>query len=147
MLILLGLLVLGAVIAATFALLSKEKQHGESVSNPEGEDPHANLAEDECCGAHEICDKDLEKLLSDTPVYFDDEELDRFRGANPQSYTDSEIDEFQDILITLKDSEIQSWFISLDKRGIIPPAIVREEGVVMVREYYDKRNNASLVQP
>ncbi len=144
MLILLGLLLLGGVIAAIISLVQKDSKSTASSEQLDENALHANLAEDECCGAHEICDKDLEKLLSDKPIYFDDEELDRFRGVNPLAYNEEEIEEFRDILLTLKDSEIQSWFISLDKRGVIPPSIVREEGVVIVREYYDNRNKLTV---
>ena len=65
--------VLGGVIAAIISLVQKDSKSTASSEQLDENALHANLAEDECCGAHEICDKDLEKLLSDKPIYFDDD--------------------------------------------------------------------------
>ena len=35
---------------------------------------------DDCCGAHEVCERDSLLSKTDEIVYFDDEELDRLKG-------------------------------------------------------------------
>ena len=43
--------------------------------------PTLNPADMECCGQHEVCEKEsLLAALSRQIEYYDDEELDRFRG-------------------------------------------------------------------
>ena len=67
-------------------------------------------------------------------IYFEDEELDRFRGISANAYTDVQIDEFRDVLYTLKDDEIRMWLLSIERRQLQLPAILRQEALMMVAE-------------
>lgn len=81
-----------------------------------------------CCGAHAICEKGLKKIETHIE-YFEDEELDAFQGITADQYTDEQIDIFRDILYTLQKEEVADWLISLEKRGINLPLILRQEAL------------------
>lgn len=85
----------------------------------------------ECCGAHAICEKGLKK--ADTHIdYFDDEELDVYRGIPADTYNDEQIDTFREVLYTLRTEDLEDWLISLEKRGINLPEILRSEAIEML---------------
>ena len=80
----------------------------------------------DCCGAHAVCEKGLKKA-DDHIEYFDDEELDAFRGIAPDGYNDEQIDLFLEILYTIRAEELSDWLISLEKRHIEIPNILKQE--------------------
>lgn len=84
----------------------------------------------ECCGAHAICEKGLKKAAPEIE-YFEDEELDIFKNIAADAYTDEQIEAFRDILYTLRREEIEDWLISLEKREINLPEILRQEAIDM----------------
>lgn len=113
-----GLLIIVALF--TFLNKRKENQPEEIVAPPA-----------ECCGAHAVCEKGLKK--ADTHIdYFDDEELDAFRNTPADGYDDAQIDAFRDVLYTLRKEEIEDWLISLEKREINLPEILRPEALEML---------------
>ena len=62
------------------------------------EAPAVVEVDDECCGQHEVCEKDsLLAAVSKGIEYYDDEELDRFRGRASDDYTDEEVEEFREV--------------------------------------------------
>ena len=67
-------------------------------------------------------------------IYFEDEELDRFQGIPANRYNDVQIDEFRDVLYTLKNDEIRMWLLSIERRQIQLPGILRQEALMMVAE-------------
>ena len=85
----------------------------------------------ECCGAHEVCEKGL-KIVDPNIIYYDDEELDAYKHIPSNSYNDAQIDIFRDILYTLRTEEIEDWLISLDKREIYLPEILRPEAIDLI---------------
>lgn len=87
-----------------------------------------------CCGAHEVCE--FEEMLQNPNeiIYFEDEELDRFKGMSANGYNDTQIDEFRDVLYTLKEDEIKIWLLSIERRQIQLPSILRQEALMMVAE-------------
>lgn len=84
------------------------------------------LPDEECCGAHEVCEVDLKKL-SEEIVYFEDEELDVFRELSDNSYQDEAIEQFREVLYTLQKDEINDWLHSLELRKIAIPDILKPE--------------------
>lgn len=91
--------------------------------------------DEQCCGMHITCEKDsLLASVSDSIVYYEDEELDRFAGREANDYTDTEIEEFRDVLLTLHPDEIAGWGRSIQLRGITLPTEVREELLMIVAE-------------
>lgn len=110
------------LIVALFTFIHKKKNHTpeETIIPPA-----------ECCGAHAVCEKGLKK--ADTHIdYFDDEELDSFRDIAAEGYSDEQIDAFRDVLYTLRHEEIEDWLISLEKRDINLPEILRPEALEML---------------
>ena len=90
---------------------------------------------DECCGQHEVCERDsLLAAVSEKIEYFDDEELDAYAGRPADAYTESETEIFRDILLSLLPDDVAPWARSLQLRGIELPAPVREELLLIVGE-------------
>lgn len=116
---------LGTWISNLFSGKNKETE-------PENEEPF-NIP-GSCCGAHEVCE--FEEMLQNPNeiIYFEDEELDRFQGVPANAYNDAQIDEFRDVLYTLKDDEIKIWLLSIERRKIQLPGILRQEALMMVAE-------------
>ncbi len=93
----------------------------------------------DCCGAHDVCQVDS-LLNSDAHViYYDDEDLDRFRGRSAAQYSDDEIEEFQDVLLTMKESEVPAWLRSLTLRMIELPSVVKQEALLIVEDVREVR--------
>lgn len=101
----------------------------------EAEEKPPVIPDTECCGQHEVCEKEsLLSAVSKNVEYYDDEELDRFRGRAAEDYTDEETEEFRDILYTMKEEEVAGWTRSLQLRGIQLPEDVRDEVILIVEE-------------
>ena len=63
--------------------LQKKIERGELDAMPEVKEADA-----ECCGQHEICERDsLLAAVSKKIEYYDDEELDKYIGIAPEDYT------------------------------------------------------------
>ena len=130
MLAVLSLLALGATAALFYLKGDKAKEETEKPIGPDAE----------CCGQHEVCEREsFLSAVSKEVEYYDDEELDRFRGRAPEDYTEQETEEFQDVLYTMKEEEVAGWARSLQLRGIQMPEEVREEVILIVEE---RRQNA-----
>lgn len=85
----------------------------------------------ECCGQHEVCEKDsLLAAVSRDIVYYDDEELDRFRGRT--AYNEEETEEFRDVLYTMRSDEVAGWVRSLLLRQIELPEGLKDEVFLIV---------------
>lgn len=94
-----------------------------------------SLGDMECCGQHEVCERDkLRAAFLAKPEYFDDEELDRFAGRHPDNYTQEEEDEFREVLYTTLEQEVGDWMRSLQLRGINLPTTLRDEALLIVSE-------------
>lgn len=131
---LIGAIVL-LIFGVTIVALVQKKRGGnptEIAANPDIE----------CCGAHDVCETDSLLNSNANIVYYDDEELDRFAGRKSDSYDNDEIDEFQEVLITMKVTEVAAWLRSLILRNIELPSIVKEESLMIVDEVRQQRHNA-----
>jgi len=89
---------------------------------------------EECCGAHEVCDKD--SLLNNNCdiVYYDDEELDELSGKSVSEYTEQDIKQLADVFYTLKEQDVAGWLKSLQLRNIDLPAEIRDQALMIVGE-------------
>ena len=90
--LIIGLIVLTAIaMAVGYARnkkIQKKIESGELQAAPEIVEADA-----ECCGQHEICEKEsLLAAVSKKVEYYDDEELDRFRGHSSDGYSEEEIE-------------------------------------------------------
>lgn len=97
--------------------------------------PEIVQAEVECCGQHEVCEKEsLLAAVSKKIEYYEDEELDRFRGRTSDSYTQEEIEEFEEVMYTMQEVEVAGWSRSLQLRGIELPDPLKDELFLIVGE-------------
>lgn len=99
------------------------------------EEPIVNPVDMECCGQHEVCEKEsLLAALSKQIEYYNDEELDRFRGRSSDAFSDDETEEFREILYTMRSDEVAGWVRSLQLRGVEVPDGVKDEVLMIVGE-------------
>ena len=128
-LVLLGVIALIAGIIRN-KRLQKKIEKGELDRMPEVKEVDV-----ECCGQHEVCERDsLLAAVSKQIEYYDDEELDRFKGHPSDNYTEEEINEFREIMYTMKEEEVAGWCRSLQLRGIEIPDELKDELFLIVGE-------------
>ena len=97
--------------------------------------PQVVQVDQECCGQHEICEKEsLLAAVSKNIEYYNDEELDRFRGKDSSEYSEAETDEFREILYTMKDEEVAGWVRSLQLPNVPLPDSIKDEVFLIVGE-------------
>jgi hypothetical protein len=119
-----ALVVVGTVISNKFRKKETPSENTEEI---------VTIPSD-CCGAHEVCD--FEEMIKNPEeiIYFDDEELDRYKNVSENNYNDEQIDEFREILYTLQKHEIRKWVLSIQRRSINLPSILKQEAVFMMAE-------------
>lgn len=99
------------------------------------EAPPVITVDSECCGQHQICEKEsLLAAVSKQIEYYDDEELDRFKGRPSDGYSEEEIEEFRDILYSMQEVDVAGWSRSLQLRGIELPDELKDELFLIVGE-------------
>lgn len=130
-LILIGVAIFGLIAGYFYNRnIQKKIERGELEEAPEVVD-----VDSECCGQHQICEKEsLLAAVSKQIEYYDDEELDRFRGRPSDQYEEKEIEEFRDILYSMKDDEVAGWSRSLQLRGVELPDELKDELFLIVGE-------------
>lgn len=119
----LALVVLLVVGVVAYLLSRRDTTQEEAVEVPS-----------DCCGAHEVCERD--SLLSKTNevVYFDDEELDALSGRNAEEYTEQEIRQIEDVFFSMRESDVAGWLRSLQLRNIALPDDLKDQALLIVRE-------------
>lgn len=124
-----------ALVAAVAGMIRNRKlqqkiDRGELDTLPEVVEVDA-----ECCGQHEICERDsLLAAVSKQIVYYDDEELDKYIGTAPDAYTPEQEDEFRDVFYTMQDTDVAGWVRSLQLRGIALPDNIKDEVFLIIGE-------------
>ena len=89
----------------------------------------------ECCGQHQICEKEsLLAAVSKKIEYYDDEELDKYIGISPDAYTPEQEDDFRDVFYTMQDTDVAGWVRSLQLRGIALPDNIKDEVFLIIGE-------------
>ena len=83
----------------------------------------------ECCGLHEVCEKDSLRALEDID-YYEDEELDRFRGR--MAYSEEDVEEFREVLYTMRTDEVAGWMHSLELRQVNLPDELKDEAFLLM---------------
>ena len=131
-----ALLLLLLALGIVAALIGTALQWWHSVHNPGSTtEPVIRQRSSDCCGQHEVCEKEsLLAAVSKEVVYYDDEELDRFAGRRADNYDREETDEFEEILTTLRSEDVAGWVRSLQLRGIELPKALRDEVILIVGE-------------
>jgi regulatory protein YycI of two-component signal transduction system YycFG len=88
----------------------------------------------ECCGAHEICDRESLQIIDTKIEYFDDEELDKLAGISPDDFSKRQVDTVSDVFYSMKENDVAPWLRSLQLRNIQLPDFLREEAMMIVAE-------------
>lgn len=129
--ILIGVAVFGLIAGYFYNRnIAKKIERGELTEAPE-----IKTVDSECCGQHEVCEKEsLLAAVSKEIEYYDDEELDRFKGRPADQYSEEEIEEFRDVLYTMQEVEVAGWSRSLQLRGIELPDELKDELFLIVGE-------------
>ena len=134
LILIIGLIIL-AGIAMTVGVLHNRQIQKKIESGELKAAPEIVEADAECCGQHEICEKEsLLAAVSKKIEYYDDEELDRFRGRPSNGYNEEEVEEFREIMFTCKEDEVAGWSRSLQLRGIELPDELKDELFLIVGE-------------
>lgn len=124
--VVIALCLLGGVAAVLGCLRYRRMPEEEPVLNP---------VDMECCGQHEVCEKEsLLAAVSKQIEYYNDEELDRHRGRSSDAYSAEEAEEFREILYTMREEEVAGWVRSLQLRGVELPDEVRDEVLMIVND-------------
>lgn len=114
------------VLIVLFAVFKLKKAQPENTTESETQEETREVASD-CCGAHEICEFDESAFNEEIIVYFNDEELDELRNIREADLTASQIDDLREVLYTMKTNEISKWIVSLGRRHIHLPEILKQE--------------------
>ena len=110
--------------------LQRQVERGELEAMPE-----VVTVDEECCGQHEVCEKEsLLAAVSRQIEYYDDEDLDRYIGTAPDAYTAEQEEEFRDVFYTMKSEEVAGWVRSLQLRGIALPDNLKDEVFLIIGE-------------
>jgi hypothetical protein len=127
-----GIIILGIVTAITGFFGSYRRRLPENDST---EDAGNTVIPAECCGQHEVCERDsLFNTANEKIDYYDDEELDVYRGTAPNEYKDMEIETFREVLYTLRETEVAGWLRSLQRRDINLPEQLKDEALLIIEE-------------
>lgn len=125
----------GALIALVLGYLRNKNLQNKLERGEIDHIPDVVEADVECCGQHEICEKEsLLAAVSRKIEYYDDEELDDYRGVSSADYTSEQIDQFRDIFYTMQDTDVAGWVRSLQLRGVDLPDEIKDEIFLIVGE-------------
>jgi hypothetical protein len=105
-----------------------------SKKNTTAQDTATTAPASDCCGAHEVCEFDKIKADETIIEYYDDEELDAYRNIEERAYTSNQIEEFREVLYTLQTHEIRYWLLSIERRNIQLPTILKSEARMLMSE-------------
>ena len=88
----------------------------------------------ECCGAHEVCERDNLQITDTKIEYFDDEELDALAGISPEKFTKKQVDSVAEVFYSLQENDVAPWLKSLQLRRIQLPDYLKDEALMIVTE-------------
>lgn len=139
------LILIGVVVFGLIAGYFYNRNINRKIAKGElKEAPEVKTVDNECCGQHQICEKEsLLAAVSKKIEYYDDEELDRFKGRPGNGYSDEEIEEFRDILYTMQEVDVAGWSRSLQLRGIELPDELKDELFLIVGERRFKQDSTT----
>mgnify|MGYP000830790798 CR=1 FL=1 len=134
LILIIGLIIL-AGIAMTVGVLHNRQIQKKIESGELKAAPEIVEADAECCGQHEICEKEsLLAAVSKKIEYYDDEELDKYIGTASDRYTPEQEEEFRDVFYTMQSEDVAGWVRSLQLRGIALPDNIKDEVFLIVGE-------------
>lgn len=124
-----------AIVAAVAGALRYKRLQQKIESGELDAMPEVVTVDEECCGQHEVCEKEsLLAAVSRQIEYYDDEELDKYKGVASDKYTTEQEDEFRDVFYTMQETDVAGWVRSLQLRGIALPDNLKDEIYLIVGE-------------
>lgn len=132
-----SLILIAATLLLGIVLYIGHRQEKIKIRNGEtkADAPEQPEIPAECCGAHEICERDsLLAAVSKKIEYYDDEELDEWKGTPADRYDDRQTETFREILYSMRSDEVAGWVRSLQLRGIELPDGIKDEVLLIVGE-------------
>lgn len=130
-------IILGALVLVGIILYLTDKKPQENIDQP-AESSSANQPDScsaDCCAINDVCPNELLlKAACNDAIYYDDEELDQFKDRSADQYSLEEIEQFRDVLYTLQHADLLGWRQSLKKRGIVLPAPLHDEFLMLYNE-------------
>ena len=132
-------LIILLVAVGCFALIAgvirNKRLKKKIVKGKQEKMPEMVEVDTECCGQHQICEKDsLLAAVSQKIEYYDDEELDEYIGYTPEDYNSEQSDQFRDVFYTMQDTDVAGWVRSLMLRGINLPNDIKDEVFLIIGE-------------
>ena len=128
-------LVLLAIVALIAGYIRNRRLQQKIESGEIDSFPEVKEVDVECCGQHEVCEKEsLLAAVSKKIEYYDDEELDTYIGRPSDSYTFEETEQFREILFTMQEVEVAGWVRSLQLRGVELPDSLKDEIFLIIGE-------------
>ena len=132
--LIISLLIL-ALVAAVAGVIHNRKLQRKIDRGELDAMPEVREVDMECCGQHEVCERDsLLAAVSKKIEYYDDEELDKYIGVAPDAYTPEQEDEFRDVFYTMQDTDVAGCVRSLQLRGIALPDNIKDEVFLIIGE-------------
>ena len=129
-----GIIVLGIVTAIIHYFGNQKRKRLPETGN-KTETGNDEPATSDCCGQHEICERDsLLTAVSKEIEYYDDEELDLYQGLTSGEYDDKAVEEFREVLYTMQETDVAGWLRSLQLRNINLPDRIKDEAFLIVEE-------------
>ncbi|MDD3040258.1 phospholipase [Bacteroides sp.] len=133
--ILITSLVLLGIIALIAGIIRNQRLQKKIEKGELDQMPEVKEADVECCGQHEVCEKEsLLAAVSKKIEYYDDEELDQFIGRAGDTYAEEETNQFRDVLYTMQDIDVAGWVRSLQLRGVELPDELKDEVFLIIGE-------------
>ena len=124
-----------AIVAAFIGILRDRKLQRQVERGELKAVPEVNPVDMECCGQHEVCEKEsLLAAVSRKIEYYDDVVLDRYIGTPADAYTAEQENEFRDVFYTMHEDDVAGWVRSLQLRGIALPDNLKDEVFLIVGE-------------
>lgn len=127
--VIIAILIVAVYLYVNFRGISKEKAKSATDARME-----PVVVVSDCCGAHEICEFNEADYHEEIITYFNDEELDVLRNVRESDFTPEQIDSLREVLYTLRPNEISKWLVSLNRRHIHLPDILKQEARQLVAE-------------
>ncbi len=126
MLVLIIILVAVTVLIMLLTYLNRRKKTEDT--------PVVVKFDEDCCGAHEVCERDSLLNSDDKIEYFDDEELDVLSNIPSENMTQAQKTMIEEVFVTLKENDVAPWLRSLQLRSIQLPDELREQALMIVSE-------------
>ncbi len=115
------LVFLAALVTVMVLVMRRYRQKTEGTP----EEVERCVAGGSCCGGVNCHRKHGKDKLRGQITYFEDEELDRYKGKKATDYTPDEIAEWEEVVTTLRASEVTEWVTSIHRRQLHIPSVLQ----------------------